>query len=93
MSVPDLVNRMLEAAPRHDANGFLRVLKLAQAILDEKHVPYPRVAVIPVDVYQTLSAAGAKFLETPNAPAAAGSIYGFHLVIDQGATVPRYETL
>lgn len=93
MGVTDLVNRMLVAAPLGDANGLLGVLKLAQAILDEKHVPYPRSLTIPMSAYRTLSAAGAKFLEPPVASSAAGLVYGFYLVVDTEADVPHYQPL
>ena len=93
MSVNDLVNKMLEAAPVHDANGFLRVLKLAQAILDEKHAPYPRAVNVPLATYRALSADGAKFLETPNSPAASGLIYGFYLVVDPEIDTAYFQSL
>ena len=93
MAVEDLVNKMLEAAPVHDAGGFLRVLKLAQAILDEKHAPYPRAVNIPLATYRALSADGAKFLEAPNAPLAAGLVYGFYLVVDAESPTAYFHSL
>ena len=71
----------------------MATLKEAQAVLDEGRVGYPRLLWISRRTYQTLSAAGAKFLEEPVASTTCGMVYGFAIIVEGENASPRCQSL
>lgn len=93
MSAVDTANNILASAPQDDANGMVRAFKEAQAVLDEGRAPYPRLLWISKHAYQTLSAAGAKFIEEPTPGTTCGSVYGFAILVEGETRVPHCQSL
>ncbi len=93
MNPVDAANNILASAPQNDANAFVKTLKEAQIALDNGRVSYPRLLWISKTAYQTLSAAGAKFLEEPVAGVTCGSVYGFMIIVEGENRPPRCQNI
>jgi hypothetical protein len=92
MNPVDAANNVLSGMPQDDSKAIMRTLKDAQAVLDEGRVAYPRLLWISQRTYQTLVAAGAKFLEKPAPATTCGIVYGFAIIVEGENNSPRCQS-